>query len=104
VTSPVSGLKNIWVEAQNNGSKPGFNVYLVDNKGHRSFVAWKRHSAPLFLLLRSGIRLESLRRMATEYQHSCKASIGQQISYLLKVIDVFLDDVYGDADVPGRAA
>ena len=54
-------MHNVAIIAENNGDKPGFNIYLIFS-GEKRFLMWHEHNGLLFNLLKDGISVEKLVR------------------------------------------
>ena len=81
-------IRNLSVVAVNNSNRPGFDIYLVFS-GHREFLIHHRHNGQLYILLKDGIRFDSLYRMLNNRMFKAKV-FHNVVSYLIKVIDDYL--------------
>ena len=85
-------IPNINVHAVNDGSNPGFNIFL-DFSGQKEFLMHHRHNGLLYRLLKDGVRLQELRRLeqrrsfVRRHKRRQNRRLENLLQYLLKEAD-----------------
>ena len=88
-------IPNINVLAVNDGSNPGFNIFL-DFSGQKQFLMYHRHNGLLYKLLKDGVRLQELRRLelrrsfVRRHKRRHNRRFENLLQYLLKEADRYI--------------
>ena len=90
--------RSILVVAENNGLRPGFNIYL-DFSGQREYLMYHRHNGLLYNALKDGMHIDEIKRYRCSYRSVVGKKLANMIAHLEKVIDEYLADraAYYDA-------
>ena len=72
------------VIAVNNDKHGGFDIYM-DFSGQREYLMWHRHNGLLYGMLKDGIRVSEIQRIA-----QIKRDYRTVLRYLLTVIDEYM--------------
>lgn len=87
-------LKNVKIFAENVDGRAGFNVYL-DFSGQREFLVAHRKCAPLFLLLKNGMRMEELERWNRANRRSkISQKLSHTVAHLITIASDYIDYEY----------
>ena len=86
-----NNLHNIRVIAKNNGSAPGFTIYLDFSGGSIEPLIVHRHNGLLYNSLKDGVRIEELQRMAQRNKRSKREQkLHANISHVLKAAEEYI--------------